>query len=201
MGPAHAQGGVAADDAIVGCVSQGWRKTPGHLVEPEADVEEPSLQPQLSIESGEQGVLRGACPGPARQQRVGIGVCGKAERDVAHALEESRHARVAPIDTVEQRRDAQHGRRPVSPHGHVIPPRRPEQPLHDDAVAPLAIQAAMSPIDADHAKSGAFVQDQTRPVLRKDPRDQLPEAARFILPDQGVQRRSACPTPRACRAV
>ena len=53
----------------------------------------------------------------------------------------------------------------------------------------------MPPVDADHAKSGAFVQDQTRPVLGKDPRDQLPEAASFILADQGVERRPPCPHP------
>src|SRR2546425_10008062 len=55
-------------------------------------------------------------------------------------------------------------------------------------------------VDADDAEAGALVQSEARDVLGKDPRHELPEAARRVLAAERVERDT--PGPRAaCGAL
>src|SRR5438105_9903871 len=62
--------------------------------------------------------------------------------------------------------------------------RRPDQPLHDQAVAPAAVQLAVPSVDPDLAKAQAATEGAAGLVLGKDPRHQLMEAGRLAAPDQ-----------------
>src|SRR5439155_12928053 len=66
-----------------------------------------------------------------------------------------------------------------------------EQLLDDHAIAPHALELAVTPVDADDAKAGAFVKRDARGVLREDPRHELPEAASGVRVEQGLERRAA----------
>src|SRR5437667_6628197 len=91
------------------------------------------------------------------------------------ALGHARHSRGAP----------RFSDRP-SARGHVA-----EELLDDHAVAPLDAELAVALIGSDDPEAGAFVQDEARGVLREDPRDQLPEATRLVLPEQRFEHDAA----------
>ena len=46
--------------------------------------------------------------------------------------------------------------------------RLAQQPLHDDAVPPLAEKPAMPTVHPDHTEPSPFMQDQARLILGKD---------------------------------
>src|SRR5262245_48770316 len=175
----NAEGRVSAHDTVVDRVAQLRGKIPGHIGEPESDIDETCLQSKLTVESCEQRVLRSTRPGAEREQRLGIAVCGKRERDVAHALEDSRDARVAGVGAIEQLCDSQ------CRVSHL------EQPLDDDTVSPLAFELAVTVVDADDPEPATFVQHEACGVLRKDPGDDLPESPLGVRAAEGGQRHSS----------
>src|SRR5262249_20344378 len=65
-----------------------------------------------------------------------------------------------------------------------------EQPLHDHAVAPLAVELGVAVIDADHAEAATLGRGEGGRGLREDPRDDLPEAARGVRAAERLQRRA-----------
>src|SRR6266542_2857606 len=52
-----------------------------------------------------------------------------------------------------------------------------QQLLDDHAVAPLAVEPSVPPVDADHPEAGSLVQREARRVLGKDPGDEPPDPA------------------------
>src|SRR5262245_61334340 len=52
-----------------------------------------------------------------------------------------------------------------------------EQTLDNHAITPLAVEPAVTPVDADDPESAAFVQRETRGVLGENPGHDLPESA------------------------
>src|SRR4029450_3188889 len=62
-----------------------------------------------------------------------------------------------------------------------------DQTLHDDAVAPLALELAVTVIRANDSEAAPLMKGQAGHVLRKDPRDDLPEPALRIGSTQRLQ--------------
>ena len=62
-----------------------------------------------------------------------------------------------------------------------------EQSLDDDAVAPCAIQFAVSPIDAHLTKADAPMQRQAGAILGKDATDQFQQAESLGLSNQSFE--------------
>lgn len=65
-----------------------------------------------------------------------------------------------------------------------------EQPLHDHAVAPFAVELRVASIHADLAKAEGATESQARGVLGEDAADELPMTAPLALVDQPLERRS-----------
>src|SRR5689334_13731242 len=78
--------------------------------------------------------------------------------------------------------------------------RLAEQAFDDDAVAPLAVEAPMPPVDPDLAEAGRAAQREAGDVLREDPRDQLPDPASLARLRERLDRKpaDAAPPRRAC---
>src|SRR5678815_4315056 len=72
-----------------------------------------------------------------------------------------------------------------------------EESLDDDAVAPLAVELAVAPINSHHPEPAALVQAQARRVLGKDAGDDLPEPPGGVGLTQRLQ--SNPPRPGAAR--
>src|SRR5437763_2644760 len=68
-----------------------------------------------------------------------------------------------------------------------------QQFLHDDAIAPCAIQPGMPLIHADLPEAKAPAQGAAGRVLRKDAGDELPEAALRTLIQQALQHGASDP--------
>src|SRR5262245_26522081 len=62
-----------------------------------------------------------------------------------------------------------------------------DQTLHDDAVAPLALELAVTVIRADDPEAAPLMKSQTGRVLGKNPRHDLPEPALRVGPTQRLQ--------------
>ena len=77
-----------------------------------------------------------------------------------------------------------------------------EQELDDDDVAPHAVESGVASVDADLAEAELPAKDKARLVLREDPADELPEAARAGLCGQRLQRdATGAPPARLARDV
>src|SRR3954462_2870825 len=65
-----------------------------------------------------------------------------------------------------------------------------QQPFDDHHVTPVAVELGMLPVRSHLAEAVAGAEGQRSPVLREDPRDQLPEAGLRAsgqeVPHQGV---------------
>src|SRR4029453_1138706 len=80
--------------------------------------------------------------------------------------------------------------------------RSAEQPLDDDAVAPLAVEPAMALVDADYTEAAALVEREARDVLREDAGHDLPEAPLRVGPAESVEGGATRPgSPGASRDV
>src|SRR5882724_12606645 len=120
--------------------------------------------------SGGGSLWRRSSPAPAGDAVCGPSGVGACARPVVGAA----------------RRRSSRGRRITSARRR----RLVKHPLDDHGIAPLAVELAVPPVDADDAELTGLVQPEARGVLREDTRDQLPEPARGVDVAEGVQRRA-----------
>ena len=72
----------------------------------------------------------------------------------------------------------------MAAHRRLLTRGGAEQDLDDHAVEPLSVQLPVASVDPDLAETQRASEREARLVLREDPAEQLPVAARLALLDE-----------------